>query len=61
MAKSQRHTPQKISSKLRKVEVKLAKESAIAQVCNLDSCQFLSPSIAHVSHGRAFGKAFGVS
>jgi len=33
MAKRQRHTPEQIISKLREAEVKLAKGTAIAQVC----------------------------
>jgi putative transposase len=33
MAKKQRHTPEQIISKLREAEVKLAKGTAIAQVC----------------------------
>ena len=33
MAKRQRHTPEQIISRLREAEVKLAKGTAIAQVC----------------------------
>ncbi len=33
MAKRQRHTPEQIISKLREAEVKLAKGTALAQVC----------------------------
>ena len=33
MAKKQRHTPEQIISKLREAEVKLAKGTALAQVC----------------------------
>jgi putative transposase len=33
MAKKQRHTPEQIISKLREAEVKLAKGTAIGQVC----------------------------
>jgi putative transposase len=33
MARKQRHTPEQIISKLREAEVKLAKGTAIAQVC----------------------------
>ena len=33
MAERQRHTPERIISKLREAEVKLAKGTAIAQVC----------------------------
>jgi putative transposase len=33
MAKRQRHTPEQVISKLREAEVKLAKGTAIAQVC----------------------------
>ena len=33
MAKRQRHTPEQIIAKLREAEVKLAKGTAIAQVC----------------------------
>jgi hypothetical protein len=34
MAKRQRHTPEQVIGKLREAEVKLAKGTAIAQVCN---------------------------
>jgi transposase-like protein len=33
MAKRQRHTPERVISRLREAEVKLAKGTAIAQVC----------------------------
>ena len=33
MAKGQRHTPEQVIAKLREAEVKLAKGTAIAQVC----------------------------
>ena len=33
MAKKQRHTPEQVIAKLREAEVKLAKGTAIAQVC----------------------------
>ena len=34
MAERQRHTPEQVITKLREAEVKLAKSTAIAQVCN---------------------------